>query len=58
MEEMRPRNNAVAEKLADAVVGNPPLPPLPATLTSPRGWVDPRWQETQREHAPKRCAYK
>ena len=52
----------VAEKLSDAIVGATPLAEvgeLPAADNAPRGWVDPRWKDTQREspalkrtHAP------
>jgi len=43
-----------AEKMADAILGLPPLPPsdVPAANNAPRGWVDPSWRENQREYAP------
>ena len=37
----------IAEKLADAIRGRPPLPPEPAAF-----WVDPHWRTRQREHPP------
>jgi choline dehydrogenase len=37
----------MAEKLADAIRGRPPLAPEPAAF-----WTDPHWRTRQREHPP------
>ena len=42
----------VAEKLSDAVLGNGPPPPVPHAAANPRGWVDPHWEDRQRERPP------
>ena len=46
-----------AEKMADAILGLPPLDAAevtPAAAEAPRGWVDPKWRERQRECLPVR----
>ena len=40
-----------AEKMADAILGKPPLPPADA-----ESWIDPEWRTRQRPHTPKRAA--
>ena len=43
----------VAEKMADVILGEPPLPRRAAPV-----WISPNWESEQREHAPKRQKFR